>query len=151
MNPSILFFLFLFALAGCVDQVQQPENAESPEIVYHSAGWEGAPFSEAVQVGNMLYLAGQLGTNSELELVEGGVQAETRQTMENIKATVERLGSSMDNVIKCTVFMADMSEWQAMNEVYVTYFTNLPARSAMGGVNLALGASLEIECIAIIK
>lgn len=144
-----LFVISLFIFVGCTTQTQEISPTESSEIIFHPASWD-APFSEAVQVGNMLYLAGQLGTNADLELVEGGVEAETRQTLENIKEVVERLGSSMDRVVKCTVFMADMSEWPAMNEVYVTYFPNLPARSAMGGVDLALGASLEIECIAVL-
>ena len=70
--------------------------------------------------------------------------------MENIKAVVERFGSSMNKVVKCTVFMADMSEWPAMNDVYVTYFSKLPARSALGASGLALNARVEIECIAAI-
>ncbi|MGA9575737.1 MAG: Rid family detoxifying hydrolase [Lysobacterales bacterium] len=111
------------------------------------------PFSEAVRVGNMLYLSGQLGFDSKTSsLVEGGIKPETRQTMENIKATLEKHGSSMAEVVKCTVFLADISEWGAMNEVYVTYFpTNPPARSALGSSGLALGARTEIECMATVK
>ena len=85
-----------------------------------------------------------------LELVDGGIQAETRQIMETVKARVETFGSSMDRVAKCTVFMADMSEWSAMNEVYRTYFETPPARSALGASGLALGAAVEIECIAVV-
>jgi len=108
------------------------------------------PFSEAVRVGNLLFLSGQLGIKpGAREVVPGGIQAETRQTMENIKDTLTRHGSSMEQVVKCTVFLADMSEWKAMNEVYVEYFpVNLPARSAFGANGLALGARTEIECIA---
>jgi len=81
-----------------------------------------------------------------------GPQPETRQTMENIRATLEAHGSSLDRVVKCTVFLADMSEWSAMNEVYVTFFpTSKPARSALGASGLALNARVEIECIAAIK
>jgi reactive intermediate/imine deaminase len=110
------------------------------------------PFSEAVRVGPFLYLSGQIGTDPETrQLVAGGIGPETRQTMENIKATVEKYESSMDRVIKCTVFLADMAEWPAMNEVYATFFpTNKPARSAMGASGLALGARVEIECIAVV-
>lgn len=112
----------------------------------------GLPFSSAVQVGNTLYLSGTLGNvPGKSELVPGGIEAETRQTMESIKAMVERFGSSMDRVAKCTVFMADMNEWEAMNKVYRTYFTKLPARSALGASGLALGARVEIECIAIVE
>ena len=111
------------------------------------------PFSEAVRVGHMLYLSGQLGFDSETgKLVEGGIAGETRKTMENIKATLEKHGSSLAEVVKCTVFLADIKEWSAMNEVYVTYFpTNPPARSALGSSGLALGARTEIECMATVK
>ncbi|MFN3238480.1 MAG: RidA family protein [Pseudomonadales bacterium] len=109
----------------------------------------GLPFSEAVRVGDLLFLSGQLGNSGGLGLVEGGVEAETRQTMENIKSTLERHGLGMDRVVKCTVFLADMAEWPAVNDVYKSYFgENPPARSALGANGLALGARVEIECIA---
>ena len=110
------------------------------------------PFSEAVRVGNMLYLSGQMGTDATMKaLVPGGIQAETRQTLANMKAILERHGSSLDHVVKCTVMMADMSEWPAMNAVYVEHFPlHLPARSAFGASALALGGRVEIECIATI-
>ena len=108
----------------------------------------GLPFSEAVRVGNMLYLSGQIGTG-DAGLVSGGIQPETRQTMENIKAVLEKYGSSLDEVVKCTVFLAGIAEWPAMNEVYVTYFTkHKPARSAVAGSGLALDSRVEIECMA---
>jgi len=108
----------------------------------------GLPFSEAVRVGNMLYLSGQIGTvPGSMTLVEGGVQAETRQTMENIRDVLQRYGSSLDRIVKCTVMVADMSEWPALNEVYVEFFAGpKPARSALGANGLALGARVEIEC-----
>ncbi len=109
------------------------------------------PFSAAVRVDNMLYLSGALGYDREQgALVDGGIQPETRKTLENISATLEMFGSSMDKVVKCTVFLADISEWAAMNEVYVTFFPNKPARSALGVNGLALNARTEIECIAVI-
>ena len=98
------------------------------------------------------FLSGAIGNKpGTLELVEGGIQAETRQIMETIKMRVETFGSSMDRVAKCTVFLADMSEWGAMNEVYRTYFDKPPARSALGANGLALGAAVEIECIAVVR
>ncbi len=109
------------------------------------------PFSDAVRVGNILYLSGDIGVDyATMKLVPGGIKAETKQTLENIKATLEKYGSSMDNVFKCTVMITDMKEWPLMNEVYVTYFKKdrLPARSAVGANGLALGAKVEIECIA---
>ena len=111
------------------------------------------PFSEAVRVGNMLYLSGQIGNlPGTVQLAPGGIQGETRQTMENIKAALEKHGSSMDEIVKCTVFLADIAEWGAMNEVYVTFFAqDPPARSALGASGLALGARVEIECLAAMR
>lgn len=107
------------------------------------------PFSPAVRVGPLLYLSGQIGTDSTGGLVAGGIEAETRQTLENIRDVLGRTGSSMERVVKCTVMMADMAEWPAMNGVYATFFpASKPARSAFGATGLALGARVEIECIA---
>ncbi len=112
----------------------------------------GLPFSEAVRVGNTLYLSGQIGIlPGTTELVPGGIVEETRQTLENIRAVLERHGSSLDQVVKCTIFLADIGEWPRMNEVYGTYFGDRkPARSAVAGSGLALGARVEIDCIAVI-
>lgn len=110
------------------------------------------PFSEAVRVGPMLYLAGQIGTGADGNLVSGGIQAETRQTLENIKAVLARHGSSLDRVVKCTAMLADMNEWNTMNGIYATYFIkNLPARSAFGATGLARGARIELECWATVR
>ena len=131
-----------------------PAEDRSPDVEYLNApGTEGLdlPFSAAVRVDNTLYLSGNIGNiPGKLELAPGGIQGETRQTMENIKSALEHFGSSMDRVVKCTVFLADMNEWAAMNEVYRTYFTNPPARSALGASGLALNGRVEIECIAIV-
>lgn len=111
------------------------------------------PFSDAARVGGVIYLSGQIGTDENFALVPGGIKAETKQTLDNIRRVLERHGSSLDRVFKCTVMMADMSEWGAMNEIYVTYFRKerLPARSAFGASGLALGARVEIECWATAK
>ena len=107
------------------------------------------PFSPAVRVGNILYLSGQLGTDSTNKLVPGGIEGETRQALTNIKKLLEANGSGMDRVVKCLVMLADIAEWGKMNGVYVTFFpTHRPARSAFGATGLALGGRLEIECIA---
>jgi reactive intermediate/imine deaminase len=136
---------FLLSQTAVAGELEVEYYAVSPDMQL--------PFSEAVRVGHMLYLSGQLGFDSKTSsLVEGGIAAETRQTMENIKATLEKHGSSMAEVVKCTVFLADIKEWAAMNEVYMTYFpSNPPARSALGSSGLALGARTEIECMATVK
>lgn len=124
-------------------------HADAPEYLGTNPDW---PFSDAVRLGDTLYLSGKLGTvPGTATLVEGGIQPETRQTLENIKASLERHGSSMDRVVKCTVFLADIGEWAAMNEVYTTFFPeNKPARSALGVNGLALDGRVEIECIAMV-
>ena len=109
------------------------------------------PFAPAVRVGDLLFLSGQIGTDASAggSLVPGGIGPETRRTLENIRDVLQRTGSSMDRVVKCTVMLADMREWDAMNVVYAEFFpTNKPARSALGASGLALGARVEIECIA---
>lgn len=108
------------------------------------------PFSDAVRVGNLLFLSGKIGNKPGTpQLAPGGIQGETRQTLENIRASLARYGATMDDVVKCTVFLADMGEWGEMNEVYRTFFpVNKPARSALGVNGLALDARVEIECIA---
>lgn len=109
-------------------------------------------FSSAVRSGNLLFLSGQLGAVPGVmppTLAEGGVAAETRQTMENIVAVLAADGLSLQDVVKCTVFLADIADYAAVNEVYATFFpSDPPARSAMAGSGLALGAKVEIECIA---
>lgn len=109
------------------------------------------PFSQAVRVGDILYLSGALGNvPGKVELVPGGIEAETRQTMENIGAVLKENGLGFADIFKCTVMLADMSQWAAFNRVYLEYFDpdRLPARSAFGANGLALGARLELECMA---
>lgn len=142
-----------YSVARATQQGQRQGLRETVNgITYHMPyGRPTRPFTPAVQVGDLLFLAGQIGTSADASggVVPGGIQAETRQTMENIEDVLEKSGSSMDRVVKCTVFMADMSEWDAMNEVYTTFFPNhKPARSALGANGLALNARVEIECIA---
>jgi reactive intermediate/imine deaminase len=144
----------LLALAGLGLLLSGPVRAGGPEVQYHASdpGLQ-LPFSDAVRVGDMLYLSGQIGKlPGTTQLAEGGISGETRQTMENIRASLEKYGSSLDRVVKCTVFLADIAEWGAMNEVYRTYFpSNPPARSALGASGLALGARVEIECLATVQ
>ena len=108
------------------------------------------PFSEAVRVGNVLYLSGQIGIiPGGMKLAPGGIREEARQTMENIKTSLEAHGWGVNDLVKCTVMLADISEWGTFNEVYKSFFSGrYPARSALGANGLALGARVEVECIA---
>ena len=125
-----------------------PAMSQEKEIVVRAA--DGLPFSSAVRAGDLLFLSGQIGTVPGGGLVEGGIGPETRQTMENIRQVLEYAGSALDRVIKCTVFLADIADYAAMNEVYRSFFPgHPPARSALAASGLALGAEVEIECIAL--
>jgi len=106
----------------------------------------GRFLSSAVRVGRTLYLSGQLGLGGER-----GITPETRAALENIKTLLETNGATMDDVVKCTVFLADFAEWGAMNDVYVTYFPkHRPARSAVAVSGMAANARVEIECMAVV-
>jgi reactive intermediate/imine deaminase len=136
-------------LVGACDR--GAERAPSVEYVA-VAGNPQLPFSDAVRVGHMLFLAGQLGTDSTGHLAAGGITAETRQALENIRRVLEHNGSSLDQVVKCTAMLADIKEWGAMNQVYVTYFRkHLPARSAFATTGLVMGARIELECWATVS
>lgn len=154
--PLLMAALPLLLAAGCMEQPAQdatPPPAPSHEPVYLTSETTASmnlPFSDAVRVGHLLFLSGQIGNiPGTTDLASGGIQGEARQTMENIKTVLEANGSSMDRVIKATVMLADISEWPAFNEVYVTYFPgHKPARSAFAGSGLAFGARCEVEVIA---
>lgn len=144
-----IFAALLLAAACAPATAPLPQYFTNPDPVVAAL-----PFSEVVQVGDLLLLSGQIGNvPGTLSLVPGGIGPETRQVMENIKGVLARHGATLDQVVKCTVFLADMREWPAFNDVYRTYFTpgHFPARSALGANGLALGARVEVECIAVAR
>jgi 2-iminobutanoate/2-iminopropanoate deaminase len=108
------------------------------------------PFTEAVRAGDFIFLSGQIGDDPATgKVVPGGIQAEARQTLKHIKEALERNGSSLSEVVKCTVFLADISEWGTFNGVYREFFKKpYPARSAFAASGLAANARVELECIA---
>lgn len=166
------YLLFFFGITACVSrqdsnsretssdrsivQDMQTQNKamlyeESP--VFHASHEPkklDAPFSDAVQVGNVFYLSGQIGIDHSLrELVGGGIQAETRQTLENIKAVLFQHSLSMSDVVKATVILDDIEDFSAFNEIYVSYFPQKPARTTFAAETLARGAKIEIEVVAV--
>eukprot|EP00439_Symbiodinium_sp_Y106_P087569 s1_g105.t1 len=131
-------FLSTAALAEPIERYTDPAMADA-----------NLPFSQAVRVGDMLYLSGQIGNvPGTLDLAPGGMEGQARQTMDNIEAVLQANGASFGDVTKCLVMLADMSQWADFNKVYVTYFEpgEFPARSAFGANGLALGGALEVEC-----
>ncbi len=140
----------IFLLAALI-LTTTPLKAQDKETIDSPVFPPGLPFPAAVRVGDMIYLSGQIGIKpGTLELVKGGVGPETVQTMENIKTVLEGAGSSLKRVVKCTVFLADIADYAVMNEAYRGFFPDRPpARSTVAGSGLALGARVEIECIAL--
>jgi reactive intermediate/imine deaminase len=126
-------------------------NAADQTVYYRSPDAAAAklPFSDATQVGNILYLSGQVGNlPGQMRLADGGIAGQTKQAMENIGAVLKSRGLGYDDVFKCTILLADIKNWAEFNKVYVTYFKpdRLPSRSALGASGLALNAAVEVEC-----
>jgi len=130
--------------------VAAPLAAQDRSVVETDILPAGLPLSSAVRVGNLVFLSGQIGNiPGTRQLADTGIAGQTRQTFENIKTVLAAAGSSMERVAKCTVFLADMRDYAGMNAVYATYFPGQkPARSTVAGTGLAMGAKVEIECIA---
>ena len=128
-----------------------PLAAQDRQVLHGAGEVRGLPFSSVVRVGNMLYLSGQIGNvPGTRQLADTGIAGQTRQALENIQAVLASAGSSLERAVKCTVFLADIKDYAAMNAVYATYFPkDPPARSTVAGSGLALGARVEIECLAV--
>ncbi len=127
-----------------------PALAQDRQVLHGPGEVSGLPFSMAVRVGNMLYLSGQIGNvPGTRQLADTGIAGQTRQALENVKTVLASAGSSLDRAVKCTVFLADIKDYAAMNAVYATFFPkDPPARSTVAGSGLALSARVEIECMA---
>jgi reactive intermediate/imine deaminase len=150
----MMWFATALAAAATLACVASASAADRPPVEFLNSGKvtpASLPFSEAVRVGDTLYLSGQIGIKpGTLELAPGGIVGEARQTLENIRTTLETHGYALRDVVKCTVMLADIGEWAAFNEVYRTFFSPpYPARSAFGANGLALGARVELECTAV--
>ncbi|RDY61982.1 RidA family protein [Flagellimonas nanhaiensis] len=126
---------------------------EETELIFHESHEvkkQSAPFSDAVQAGNLFFLAGQIGMDhSTRTMVEGGIKPETEQVIKNIEAVLAHHGMKLDNVVKCTVILSTMEDFAAFNEVYSKYFTKKPARTTFAAKGLARNAKVEIEVMAI--
>ena len=144
MRRALALVVVLFVVLMSRSLAQQREVIQPPGTAV------GLPFSPAVRVGNMLYLSGQIGNRpGTRELADTGIAGQTRQALGNVKALLASAGSSLERVVKCTVFLVDIKDYAAMNTVYATYFPkDPPARSTVAGSGLALGARVEIECLA---
>lgn len=146
-------------VSGCTieprtDREQAQTGDSTRRQIIRPEGVASLPvFSLAVRSGDLIFLSGQLGAvpgESPPRVIEGGIEAETRQTMENIIAVLDAAGATLEDLLKCTVFLADIADYEAMNAVYAEYFpADPPARAALAGSGLALGALVELDCIAV--
>ena len=145
MKDLLALALAALASSASAQTPRQPvEHIGAPTL-----NGQRLPFSNAVRVGDTVYLSGAIGVGPESKL-PAGIEAQAKQTMENIGGVLKSAGLSWGDVVKCTVMLDNMADWPAFNTVYVTYFPDgkFPARSAFGADGLALGALLEVECIA---
>lgn len=160
MRASFFTLGYVFILMFFVSCDQGNQHTEPPTVVEeneapifhasHEPKKVTAPFSDAVQVGNTYYLSGQIGMDhSTRTLVPGGIEAETKQTLENIKAVLAQHSLQMKDVVKAMVVLDDIDDFAAFNAIYTTYFPQKPARTTFAAEALARGAKIEIEVIAI--
>ncbi|MDX1362577.1 RidA family protein [Arenibacter latericius] len=142
----IIFICFLTFVAELMAQQEQaPIFHES-----HVERKKDAPFSDAVQVGNLFYLSGQIGIDNKTRtIVSGGIVAETKQTIKNIQEVLLHHGMNLNNVVKCTVILNSMADFATFNEVYSNYFPQKPARTTFAASGLAMDAKIEIEVVAV--
>ena len=146
MKSKLLFLALLVTVS-----YQSCERSKS-EVIFHQShepSRANVPFSDAVETADLLFLTGQIGKDHKKgALVSGGIEAETKQVIENIKAVLEYHKLSLDHVVKCTVILKDIEDFKAFNSVYTTYFPKKPARTTFAASGLAGGASIEIDVIA---
>jgi reactive intermediate/imine deaminase len=139
-----LLLVLLVGFWGC-------ENSKQNKTTYHPHKLDSVPYSESVQVGDMLYISGQIANLEDdyNKIIEGGIRQQVNQTMKNIKTILEKHNASMDDIVKCTCILANGDDWGMMSEEYVKYFKkHKPARTTFGGAELGDDILVEIECIA---
>lgn len=140
-----LFLGLIFAFAVSAASAADRDHYTKPSMTQY-------PFSSAVVVGDTIYLSGEIGLTEDGALAEGGVGPQTTQIFKNYEKTLAEVGSSLEDIVKCTVFLEDMAKYGEMNVAYAAALPDpKPARSTFGVDGLALGAALEIECLAIKK
>ncbi|MCW8981127.1 MAG: Rid family detoxifying hydrolase [Altibacter sp.] len=158
LNRVVLFLFFGMASCNFSEKNTEPlpdSEAETQQIIFHSSHEPtkaNVPFSDVVQVGRLYFLSGQIGMDhSTRELVEGGIESETTQTLENIKDVLQQHGLALGDVVKATVILADMEDFDTFSRIYSQYLPQKPARTTFAAKGLARAAKIEIEVIAVKK
>jgi 2-iminobutanoate/2-iminopropanoate deaminase len=151
VRPLATICCALLASLAAADRVDAQQGATPRKQVINRPNAPPSVLSTAVKSGGFVYLSGALGTDpATRRLAEGGIQGQTRQTLENVKAALALAGGQMEDVVKCTVFLVNAADFQGMNQVYREFFpTEPPARTTVAVAALVLeGALIEIECMA---
>ena len=145
----ILFVIILTASLSCTDNTT--EKAAGKRVVTLSNTPSSRPYSPAVEAGNMLFVSGQIAVDPDTgRLIEGGIEEQTRQVLVNLRKVIESAGYKLENVVKCTVLMTDITHYQVMNKIYMEFFpSDPPARAAFAVEDLPMGALIEIEAVAV--
>ena len=148
MKRNLCLILFLVLFSNCKQQSAKPYRIQYLNSTKHLQ--KGYPFSEATIVNGIVYVSGQIGTLKDGRLIQGGIKKETLQSLKNIESILDRLGGSKQDIFKCTCMLRTIEDWPSMSKAYKTFFEKdkLPSRSAFAGSGLAMGALVEIECMA---
>lgn len=148
-----ILYLFLFIVLSLTSCENKVDVESTSKVIYHKTHEpkkENAPFSDVVQVGDMYFLSGQIGMDHRTRtLVKGGIEAETTQTLENIKAVLAQHDMDMSNVVKALVVLDSIEDFGAFNAIYKAYLPQKPARTTFAAEALAVGAAIEIEVVAV--
>jgi 2-iminobutanoate/2-iminopropanoate deaminase len=123
--------------------MQKIHTSSAPEAI--------GPYSQAIKVGNMIFTSGQIALTPNGEFLDSDIKIQTKQVCENLKAVLEAAGAKIENVVKTTIFLSDINDFAAVNEIYGEYFSHKPARSTVAVKELPKGAKVEIECVAIVE
>ena len=149
MKTTHYLFLSIF-MSGIFSCLYSQEKTAVVFHKTHEVKKQNAPYSDAVQVGDLFFLSGQIGMDhSTRTLVKGGIVAETKKSIKNIEEVLEQHGMTLDNVVKCTIILSDIGDYAVFNEVYSKYFPKKPARTTMAAPGLPRNAKIEIEVVAV--
>jgi 2-iminobutanoate/2-iminopropanoate deaminase len=121
--------------------MQKIHTSNAPEAI--------GPYSQAIKVGNIIFTSGQIALTPNGDFLDSDIKTQTKQVCENLKAVLEAAGAKIENVVKTTIFLSDINDFAAVNEVYGEYFSHKPARSTVAVKELPKGAKVEIECVAV--
>ena len=156
MSNAFRFVLVVFVVTFGVMSVQGQDSSAKNQrriVKLPGSGPSSAPISPAIVVGDLVFTSGQIGIDPKTgQMVEGGVEQQAEQVLKNLAAVLEAAGTSMAHVVKATVFLADMNDYQIMNQIYRNHFKqDFPARSAVQVAKLPANARIEIEAVAVIR